>query len=124
MQITSFPHRAAAATCAAFAVMALAGCGHDQTPPPNTTVVNQPPTAPAPSTTTTVVPGSAASTATPTPDTKVNTNAGPGTSNGTDTALSDAVNTAIVHNKQMTGSRVEVLATAGVVTLNGQVQNQ
>lgn len=126
MQTTFLQSRAAAAACAAFALIALVGCGHDQTPPPNTTVVNQPPAvpAPAPSDTTTVVPGSAASTATPTADTKVNTNAGPGTSNGTDTALSDAVNTAIVHNKQMTGARVEVVATAGVVTLNGQVQNQ
>ena len=117
---------AAAAACAAFAAIALAGCAHDETPPP-TTVVTQPPVAPAPSTTTTtVVPADSAGATSPmgAPDTKVNTNAGPGTSNGTDTALSDAVNTAIVHNKQMTGARVEVVATAGVVTLNGQVQNQ
>lgn len=116
---------AGAAACAALAVMTLAGCGHDETPPANTTVVNPTPAPMAPSTTTTtVVPGASSTTTMAGPDTKVNTNAGPGTSNGTDTALSDAVNTAIVHNKQMTGSRVEVLATAGVVTLNGQVQNQ
>ena len=58
------------------------------------------------------------------PDTKINTNAGPGTSNGTDTATADAVNTAIVHNKQMTGSRVEVVVTDGVARLNGTVQDQ
>ena len=126
MQTLSSTRFAAAAACAAIAAMTLAGCGHDETPPP-TTVVNPAPAPAAPSTTTTtVVPSDASGATSPmgAPDTKVNTNAGPGTSNGTDTALSDSVNTAIVHNKQMTGARVEVLATAGVVTLNGQVQNQ
>ena len=104
---------AAAAAGAVLAALVLAGC-HDDTPPTTTVVTPPAPTVVTPSTT----PG------TTTPDTKINTNAGPGASTGTDTALSDAVNTAIVHNKQMTGSRVEPVATAGVVTLNGQVQNQ
>ncbi len=111
------PRRVAAVTAGAIlSMMALAGCSHDETPAPNVVTV---PAAPAPSAAPAV--GSPGAT---TPDTKINTNAGPGTSNGTDTALADTVNTAIVHNKQMTGSRVEVVATGGVVTLNGQVQNQ
>jgi hypothetical protein len=94
-----------------------AGC-HDDTPPSPTVVT-------PPSATTTVVPsGSTSAPGGAVPDTKVNTNAGPGGSMGTDSALADQVNTAIVHNKQMTGARVEVVATDGVVTLNGQVQNQ
>jgi|GEM_PF-980935 len=114
-------HIAAATVCAVLAALLTAGC-HDDTPPATTVVTPPAPTVVAPSgTTTTVTPGSATAT---TPDTKINTNAGAGASTGTDTALSDAVNTAIVHNKQMTGSRVEPVATAGVVTLNGQVQNQ
>ena len=112
--------RFAAATLGA-AVLALftAGC-HDDTPPPATVVT-------PPAATTTVTPGASAGAVTTTgtvPDTKINTNAGPGGSTGTDSALADQVNTAIVHNKQMTGSRVEAVATEGVVTLNGQVQNQ
>ena len=108
---------------AVVAALLTAGC-HDDTPPPPTVV-----TTPAPSTTTVVPVGSAtpapgAVAVPPGPDTKINTNAGPGGSTGTDAALSDKINTAIVHNKQMTGSRVEVVATAGVVTLNGTVQNQ
>lgn len=111
---------AAAIGGTALAALLMAGC-HEDTPPPasNTAVV----TPPAPSSTTTVTtPGT--TTTTNSPDTKINTNAGPGASTGTDTALSDAVNTAIVHNKQMTGSRVEPVSTSGVVTLTGQVQNQ
>ena len=124
-QKQTYPGRIAAITVgAALAALMLAGC-HDDTPPAGSTVVTPPP-----ATTTVVTPG-AATTTTPgaapmasAPDTKINTNAGAGASTGTDTALSDAVNTAIVHNKQMTGSRVEPVATAGIVTLNGQVQNQ
>lgn len=116
---------AAAAAGAALAAFLLAGCHDDNPPADNTTV-----TPPASSSTTVVTPPAGTTTTpgttttTTTPDTKINTNAGPGGSTGTDSALSDAVNTAIVHNKQMTGSRVEPVATAGVVTLNGQVQNQ
>jgi hypothetical protein len=103
---------------AALAFLA-AGC-HDNTPPPPTVVTS-------PSATTTVVPSGSTTAPSGTatvPDTKVNTNAGPGGSMGTDSALADQVNTAIVHNKQMTGARVEVVATDNVVTLNGSVQNQ
>lgn len=110
----------AATVGAALAALLMAGCHNDNPPADNTTV-----TPPAVSSTTVVTPSTGATTTTTTaPDTKINTNAGPGGSTGTDSALSDAVNTAIVHNKQMTGSRVEPVATAGVVTLNGQVQNQ
>ena len=109
----------AATAGAALLIFLTAGC-HDDTPPPTTVVT------PPPASTTTVTPGSAPAVGISpgVPDTKINTNAGPGGSTGTDAALADQVNTAIVHNKQMTGSRVEVVATAGVVTLNGQVQNQ
>jgi hypothetical protein len=100
---------------AALACLA-AGC-HDDTPPPPTVVT-------APSATTVVPSGTLSASGGVVPDTKVNTNAGPGGSMGTDSALADQVNTAIVHNKQMTGARVEVIATDSVVTLNGQVQNQ
>ena len=107
---------------AALVALLAAGC-HDDTPPTPTVV-----TTPGPSTTTVVPAGGTATPSVavtpPGPDTKINTNAGPGGSTGTDTVLADKINTAIVHNKQMTGSRVEVLATAGVVTLNGTVQNQ
>ncbi|MGI4790950.1 MAG: BON domain-containing protein [Janthinobacterium lividum] len=120
---TRFSGRIVAVTVGAMlAAFLTAGCHDDNPPAP--TVVNTPPAS-----STTVVPSGTATTvssSTPSmvPDTKVNTNAGPGGSTGTDSALADQVNTAIVHNKQMTGARVEVLATAGVVTLNGQVQNQ
>lgn len=120
----SRPGRVAAATAGALiAALVTAGCHDDN--PPAATVVTTP--APAPTvitpggTTTTVTPGA---TTTTTPDTKINTNAGPGTSNGTDAATADKINSAVVHNKQMTGSRVEAVVTAGVATLNGQVQNQ
>ncbi len=99
---------------AVIAALLASGCAHDDTSTPPTVVTTPPST----STVTTTMPGMAS------PDTKVNVNAGPGGSTGTDSALSDAVNTAIVHNKQMTGSRVEPVATGGVVTLTGQVQNQ
>jgi len=118
--LTRFSSRTAAAGISALIAAALlAGC-HDDTPPPSSTVVNTPPAS-----TTTVAPGGAATTAPmTTPDTKINVNAGPGGSTGTDAALADQVNTAIVHNKQMTGSRVEAVASGGTVTLTGQVQNQ
>jgi len=120
----SRPSRIAAATAGALlAALVTAGCHDDNPPAP--TVVTTPapaPTVVAPSgTTTTTTPGA---TTTTTPDTKINTNAGPGTSNGTDSATADKINAAVVHNKQMTGSRVEAVVTAGVATLNGQVQNQ
>ncbi len=105
---------------AALAGLLAAGCSKDETPPTTTTV-----TPPAPSTTTVVTPGGSSTMTTPPgPDTKINTNAGVGTSNGTDTATAAAVNKAVVQNKQMTGSRVEAVVTDGVATLNGQVQNQ
>lgn len=107
--------RASLAAGAIVTAFLLAGC-HDDTPPAPAVV-----TTPAPATTTVVPSGN---TAAQVPDTKINTNAGPGGSTGTDAALADQINTAIVHNKQMTGSRVEVVATAGIVTLNGTVQNQ
>ncbi len=123
MQTRNTSRLAAVTAGAVLTALLAAGC-HDDTPP---TVV----TTPTPSGTTTVVPGGTpasvpapGTTATTIPDTKVNTNAGPGGSTGTDKALADQINTAIVHNKQMTGSRVEVVATVGIVTLNGQVQNQ
>lgn len=112
---TRFPLRASLAAGAAVTAFLLVGC-HDDTPPAPAVV-----TTPAPSTTTVAPSGSMTA---PVPDTKINTNAGPGGSTGTDSALADQINTAIVHNKQMTGSRVEVVATAGIVTLNGTVQNQ
>ncbi len=107
---------------AVFAALLASGCAHNDTATPPTVV-----TAPPTTTVVTPVPGAMSTTTTPgmaSPDTKVNVNAGPGGSTGTDSALADAVNTAIVHNKQMTGSRVEPVATGGVVTLTGQVQNQ
>ncbi len=116
--------RAAGATfCGLLAALAVTGCSHDEpATPPTNTVVNTAP-APAPSTTTTVTtPGT--TTTTSGTGTKINTNAGPGTSNGTDTTTATAVNAAIVRNKQMTGSRVEAVVTAGVARLNGTVQNQ
>ncbi len=105
------------------AALAVTGCTSN-TPqtPPTSTVVNT--TAP-PAASTTGGGTATTSGANPSgPDTKINTNAGPGASTGTDTATADAVNTAIVHNKQMTGSRVEAVVTGGVARLNGTVQNQ
>ena len=115
------PLRVSLAAGAIVTAFLLAGC-HDDTPPAPAVAVT-----PAPSTT--VVPSGSTSapgavTTAQAPDTKINTNAGPGGSTGTDAALADQINTAIVHNKQMTGSRVEVVAAAGVATLNGTVQNQ
>lgn len=107
--------RTAAVTAGALlAALLMAGC-HDDNPPAATVVTTAPP-APV-----VVAPSGVAATA---PDTKMNTNAGPGTSNGTDSDTADKINTAVVHNKQMTGSRVEAVVTAGVATLNGSVQNQ
>lgn len=104
---------------AALAGLLVTGCSKDETPPATTV------TTPAPSTTTVVTPGGTATTPPgPGNDTKINTNAGAGMSNGTDTATAAAINKAVVQNKQMTGSRVEAVVTGGVATLNGQVQNQ
>ena len=111
----------ALAAGAVLAALLASGCAHDDTATPPVVVTTPPTTTmgtPAPGSVTTMTPGMAS------PDTKVNVNAGPGGSTGTDAALSDAVNMAIVHNKQMTGSRVEPVSTSGVVTLTGQVQNQ
>ena len=53
-----------------------------------------------------------------------NTNAGPGGATGTQAGIADRINAAIVHNTQMTGSRVTALVdSSGVATLNGFVQN-
>jgi len=120
----SRPTRIAAATIGAMlAAFVTAGCHDDSTPAPTVVTTPAAPTVVTPGGTTTVTPGGTTTVAT-TPDTKINTNAGPGTSNGTDMATADKINSAVVHNKQMTGSRVEALVTAGVATLNGSVQNQ
>jgi hypothetical protein len=101
--------------------IALAGCGNSDSQTPPTTVVSTPP----PSTVvTTPSPGTVVSTNPPGPNTKLNVNAGPGTSLGTDPPTADAVNKAIVTNKEMTGARVEAVVTDGVATLTGTVQNQ
>ncbi len=118
----SFLRPATAAAVAVAATLLMAGC-HDDSANPPATVVTTPAPAVAPGAPTVVTTPAATGTAV-TPDTKINTNAGPGSSNGTDTALADKINTAVVHNKQMTGSRVEPVVTGGVATLNGQVQNQ
>jgi hypothetical protein len=53
------------------------------------------------------------------------TNAGPGGPSGTNTAIAEDINTRIVRNTQMTGSRVTaVVDDTGIATLNGFVQNQ
>ncbi|MDQ2800244.1 MAG: BON domain-containing protein [Armatimonadota bacterium] len=110
---------------------ALTGCNDNKEATPPAVVTNPAPPAPAPPTTV-VVPGSTTTTAPAaggvvvagSPTTKINTNAGPGTSTGTDQATADAANAAIVRNKQMTGSRVEAVVTGGVCRLTGFVQNQ
>lgn len=105
------------------AVLAVAGCSNNSQPstPPTTTTTTVSTTPPATATTTTTASGST-TTATIAP--KINNNAGPGTSNGTDSATADAVNAAIVRNKEMTGSRVDAVVTNGVARLTGTVQNQ
>ena len=109
-----------AAILTALAALALGGCAHNDAPP-NTTVVAPAPAAPVVATT----PGApGAVVGTPgSPATKVNVNAGPGASTGTDTTTAKAVNDAIVTNKQMTGSRIEAVVTGGVCTLTGITQN-
>ena len=98
--------------------LVAAGCTSNDTAdntPPATTVI-----ATAPGTTTTVSSSEhpaiiAHSTG---------TNAGPGGATGTMPMTADAINAAIVHNTQMTGSRVTaVVDNAGVATLTGFVQN-
>lgn len=110
---------------------ALTGCNDNKEATPPTVVTNPAPPAPAPPTTV-VVPGSTTTT-TPAaggvvvagnPATKINTNAGPGASTGTDQTTAKAVNDAILTNKQMTGARVEPVVTGGVCRLTGTVQNQ
>ena len=102
-----------AAGIAALALFGLTGCSQDE---PETVVVT------TPESTTTVTRDSAGTDAAGQP---VNdTNAGPGGASGTDAAVAAAVRTAIVNNKQMTGSRVDVVVTGGVATLNGFTQNQ
>lgn len=123
MSIFTPPARAALlAAGAALALLAASGCSNDQ---PQTPAVVTP--APAPVVTTATTPGPAVTTVTPggPPATKVNVNAGPGGSTGVDSATANAVNKAIVTNKQMTGSRIEVVVDAsGVATLTGTVQDQ
>lgn len=110
----------------ALAAFSLAGCSNNNPPDNNTVVTTPPPAAPA-ATTTTTTPGATATTTTAgtttNPATKVNVNAGPGASTGTDTTTAEAVNKAIVTNKQMTGSRIEAVVTSGVCTLTGITQN-
>ena len=100
------------AIVSALFALGLAGCGNndtstaEQAPP---TIVVAPPASPA---------------ATPTPPGS-DTNAGPGGATGTNAALAEEINTKIVRNTQMTGSRViAIVDDAGVATLNGFVQNQ
>jgi hypothetical protein len=102
--------------------LALAGCGNSDSQTPPTTVVTTPPSSTV--VTTPPPPGTVVTTNPPGPNTKLNVNAGPGTSLGTDQPTADAVNKAIVTNKEMTGARVEALVTGGVATLTGTVQNQ
>lgn len=114
-------HAALLAAGTALALLGAAGCSNNQpqTPP---TVVSTPPPA---TTTVTTPPATAPSTPGGAPATKINVNAGPGGSMGTNSGVADAVNKAIVTNKEMTGSRVEVVVDAsGVATLTGTVQDQ
>lgn len=114
----------------ALALLASAGCSHDEAPPPtvNTTTTVATPAA---------SPGVVATTTTPGAPTMVtgpggtvvgrstnNTNAGIGGATGTDTSTADAVNKAIHNNAQMTGSRVTAVVHAGVARLTGTSQNQ
>lgn len=118
--------RAGVAACVtACAALALAGCAKNDAPPSNTTVVAPGSSAPPVVATTpgTVTPGTVPPGAPGNAATKVNVNAGPGASTGTDTATAKAVNDAIVTNKQMTGSRIEAVVTGGVCTLTGITQN-
>lgn len=104
------------------AALALAGCSHDDSadnPPPvtNTTVVVVSPAPGAATGGTAAVNG--------VPARADNTNAGAGGATGTQPILADQINTQIVRNTQMTGSRVTaVVDTSGIATLNGFVQNQ
>lgn len=53
-----------------------------------------------------------------------NTNAGPGGAAGTEASIAGRIDAAIIHNEQMTGSRIAaVVDSAGVATLSGTVQN-
>lgn len=84
------------------------------------------PKEPEPSTTTTVVvPSSTAPPASTTARTGSDTNAGPGGPSGTQSAIADEINKAIVRNTQMTGSRITaVVDDSGVATLTGTAQNE
>ena len=98
----------------------LAGCSNNTPDAPPTVVTT---TAPSPAPAATTSPATSAVTAPPGPNTKINVNAGPGSSQGTDEATGEAVNKAIVTNKEMTGARVEAVVTSGVATLTGSVQD-
>lgn len=99
------------ATLGALAALGVTGCAPKET---ETTVVTTPPTE-----TTTVTTGTP-----PGPPPGNNVNAGPGGAMGTDEATAEEIKRAIVNNKQMTGSRVEVVVTGGEATLTGFTQNQ
>jgi osmotically-inducible protein OsmY len=118
---------AGAALAAAAAVILLAGCtshtddtgqaaSNEASPVAviNNVVVESPAAAPTPLALATTAGGL----------TTNDTNAGPGGPAGTQSAISDAVSSAIIHNTQMTGSRVNVVVDdSGVATLTGSVQN-
>jgi hypothetical protein len=75
--------------------------------------------------TTTVTTSTAPSPAASVPATTESVNAGPGDANGTQAKLADDINTRIIRNPQMTGSRVNVVVDdAGTATLTGFTQNQ
>lgn len=113
---------------AALAVLSLgaAGCGDrqsaDEGAGATTTVVSNA----EPGTTT--VTTTTAPTPAPMPSVPASTesvNAGPGDANGTQAEVADAVNTRIIRNPQMTGSRINVVVdSVGVATLTGFTQNQ
>jgi hypothetical protein len=105
------------ASTLSLAALAAAGCQNtDSTPPTNTTTIIH--DAPASSARTVAAADGAASAQ------GSNTNAGPGGATGASSTTADAINTTIVRNTQMTGSRVTaVVDSAGTATLNGFVQN-
>ena len=83
---------------------------------------------PAPLTRTTVVVPARTASSTELPSagdvTVTDTNAGPGGAAGTSDVVAGRIDAAIIHDTQMTGSRVAAVVDAdGVATLNGTVQN-
>ena len=108
----------AALLVGAAALLPLAGCGSEEADEGSTTTV----VTTTPDATTTTTTGGTTVIAEKPPTNNVN--AGPGSEAGTDEATTKAVKEAIYANKQMTGSRIEVVVTGGVATLTGIVQNQ